>query len=61
MDQNLNAARVVKPLPRFSISGFSLSSCFVKPLGAHTQGCSRQYLQLSFPTASEPRVGYGAP
>jgi type IV secretory pathway VirB2 component (pilin) len=40
MKKNPSAARVKKPLPRLSVSGFLLLAMFVMPLAAHAQGGS---------------------
>jgi type IV secretory pathway VirB2 component (pilin) len=40
MRKNPSAARVARPLPRLSVSGFLLLAMFVMPLAAHAQGGS---------------------
>ena len=40
MKKNLSVARVKRPQPRFSVSGFLLLAMFVMPLAAHAQGGS---------------------
>ena len=40
MKKNRSAARVKKPLPRFSVSGFLLLAMLMMPLAAHAQGGS---------------------
>ncbi len=40
MKKNRSAARVKKPLPRLSVSGFLLLAMLMMPLAAHAQGGS---------------------
>ncbi|MDQ2833097.1 MAG: TrbC/VirB2 family protein [Acidobacteriota bacterium] len=40
MKKNRSAARVKKPLPRLSVSGFLLLALLMMPLAAHAQGGS---------------------
>lgn len=40
MKKNRSAARVKRPLPRFSVSGFLLLAMLMMPLAAHAQGGS---------------------